>query len=276
MILLHNEFSLKITAKDSDRKIRISADLPKRLRDDSILLSRVAKAAAKLPKYKSAKIRDYKLILNGKEYAPNELEQLPRQLRPSTLSTPRSQEAVAFFSRHSVFSNHYQSPFKLKGIMFNNMEQYLAFRRAKLAGREDLASQALDSDTPAEAKSILNRLKNTQTEVWSEQRANIAAEGPREKFRQNQFLLECLLSTRGLHIGEASKDTVWGTGLTLNDPKVLDHASWPQDGNLLGRLLMDIREEIRTTNGTPEKQPPKKQQQRSKPQQDKPGRETKK
>lgn len=202
--------------------------------------------------------------MHGKAYAPNELEQLPKPIRPSTLATPRSDEAVDFFSRHSVFSNHYQSSFKLKGIEFNNMEQYLAFRRAKLSGREELAKQALDSHDQAEAKSILNRLKNVHAEDWKEQRANIAAEGLREKFKQNQYLFECLLSTRGLQIGEASKDTVWGTGLTLNDPKVLQHSQWPKEGNLLGRTLMKIREEFRSTNNTPEKNKPKKQQQQQK------------
>lgn len=46
---------IDITAEDSDQKIRISADLPKRLRDDSQLLSRVARAAARIPKFQSAK-----------------------------------------------------------------------------------------------------------------------------------------------------------------------------------------------------------------------------
>lgn len=106
------------------------------------------------------------------------------------------------------------------------MEQYLAYRRAKFTGQDVTARKALDAQDPAEAKAILNSLKNTQPEAWNEQRSRILEEGLREKFKQNQFLLECLLSTRGLHIGEASKDTTWGTGFTLNDPDVLNHSKW--------------------------------------------------
>lgn len=233
-----------ITEEDGHR-IRVHADLPKRLRDDAILLRRVQKAASGYAKFRSAKVRDYKLLLDGEEYAPNELERLPKPIRPSTLATPRSDTVVAFFSRHSAFSNHYLSPFTVKGVNFCNMEQYLAYRKALFTDNDRLASEALGSRDPAEAKSILNRLKKNCPPQWYDQVPKILAEGLREKFKQNQFLLEILISTRGLEIGEASLDNTWGIGMTLNDPHVLDRAKWLPNGNLLGRTLMEIREEIR-------------------------------
>lgn len=186
-----------ITGEDG-RKIRVQADVPKRLRDESQLLHRVAKAAAKLPKYKSPKIKDYKLILHGKEYTPGQLEELPTPIRPSTLATPKSDTTLAFFSCHSVFSNHYQSPFTVKGANFHNMEQFLAYRKAQLADQDHLAYQALHAHDQAEVKSILNKLKNKCGQEWKDQAPIIAAEGIREKFRQNQYLLETLISTRDL------------------------------------------------------------------------------
>lgn len=241
--------------------IRVHADLPKRLRDDSQLLRRVARAASNLPKYRSAKVKDYKLCLNGEEYAPDELEKLPEPIRPSTLATPRSDSAVVFFSRHSVFSNHYQSHFRIKGIKFNNMEQYLAYRRAQISDKDYLVSKALDAEDPAEAKSILNTLKKDHADDWKKLAPEIAAEGLRAKFKQNQYLLESLLSTRGLLIGEASRDSTWGIGMPLTDPQVLDHTKWPKKGNLLGRSLMKIRDEI-AANSSPRPSPskPKKKQ----------------
>lgn len=231
---------------DSGKKIRIQTDLPKRLRDESQLLHRVVKAAVKIPKYKTAKIKDYKLLLNGEEYTPSQLEQLPEPIRPSTLASPKSDTTIAFFSRHSVFSNHYHSSFTIKGAKFNNMEQYLAYRKAQLANQDHLASQALHAKDPAEAKAILNKLKNKCTKEWKEQAPKIAEEGIREKFRQNQYLLDILISTRGFKLGEASRDSFWGIGMTLTDPNVLDQAKWLPKGNLLGRTLMKIREEFRS------------------------------
>lgn len=237
--------------------IRIHADLPKRLRDDSQLLYRVQKAAAKIPRYKSAKVKDYKLLLNGNEYAPNQLESLPEPIRPSFLASPQSDQAVAFFSRHSVFSNHYQSPFTVKGVKFGNMEQFLAYRKACFTEHDYLAAQALETQDPAEAKAILNKLKKNCPRQWYDKAPEIVAEGLREKFKQNQYLLELLISTRGLKLGEASRDTFWGVGMTLTDPQVLDHTKWPPNGNLLGRSLMKIREEIRakaSAHASPSKQ----------------------
>lgn len=249
--------------EDDGKVIRIQTDVPKRLRDDSQLLRRVAKAASVMPKYSSARVRDYKLTLNGEEYAPDELEKLPEPIRPSTLATPRSDSAVVFFSRHSIFSNHYQSPFKIKGVQFNNMEQFLAYRRAQLSDKNRLVSKALDAQDPAEAKSILNTLKKDHIQEWLNLAPEIAAEGLREKFKQNQYLFDALIATRGLQIGEASRDSTWGIGMPLNDPQVLDHTKWPKKGNLLGRTLMKIREEFRvrsSPSSSPSKQKTKQNQ----------------
>lgn len=130
--------------------------------------------------------------MNGEEYAPNQLEQLPQPSRLSTLATQKSDSAVVFFSKHSVFSNHYQSKFTVKGITFSNMEQFLAYRKAQFAEQDQLASQALATQDPVEAKSILNRLKNQCPQQWYERVPEILAEGLREKFRQKQFLFESL------------------------------------------------------------------------------------
>lgn len=238
-----------ITEEDG-QKIRIHADLPKRLRNDSQLLYRVQKAASGIPKFHSAKIRDYKLFLHGKEYAPNELENLPFPIRPSTLATPRSDTALVFFSRHSVFSIHHHSPFTVKGVHFQNMEQFLAYRKALFTEQDQLASQVLEMQDPAEAKSVLNRLKKSCPQQWYDQVPEIVAEGLKEKFRQNRKLLDALVDTHNLQMGEASHDTTWGIGMPLNDPQVLDQSKWHPKGNLLGRALMNIREEL-CTQGNP-------------------------
>lgn len=230
--------------------IRIQADLPKRLRDDSLLLNRVAKAASKIPRFKSARVRDYSLVLHGKTYAPNELEQLPLPLRPSTLATPRSTSAIAFFSKHSELSNHYSSRFTLRGIEFHSMEHFLAYRRALLSGQQEVIEKALKVKDPAAAKSILNSLKKNKAEEWKEQAPSIAEEGLRAKFRQDQYLLEFLLETGDLPLGEASRDTFWGVGMTLTHPDVLDVGKWPPEGNLLGRTLAKIRDEMRAPSTT--------------------------
>lgn len=64
------------------------------------------------------------------------------------------------------------------------------------------------------------------------------------KFKQNKGLLDFLLSTKNLLLGEASKNPCWGIGMTLEDREVTDALKWNKDGNLLGKTLMSIRAEL--------------------------------
>lgn len=207
----------------------------------------------KIPEYKNAKVKNYKFILDGQGYAPNNLEQLPMPIRPSTLATPRSKEALAFFPCHSMLSNHHPSPFKFQGIQFQNMEQYLAYRRAIISDKKDMIDRALTADSPAEAKAILNSLKKDRVEEWQEKRSEIALQGLRQKFKQNQELKDFLCNTAGLRLAEASRDTAWGVGMTLTDPKVLDPEAWPKDGNILRNALEKICKELLTGKKPPRK-----------------------
>lgn len=67
----------------------------------------------------------------------------------------------------------------------------------------------------------------------------------REKFQQNVPLADFLLDTYPRSLGEASKDSFWGIGLTLEDKDALDSGKWKAGGNLLGVTLKKIREELR-------------------------------
>lgn len=229
---------------EGDVPIRIQADLPKKLRDDVQVLYRVAKAAAQIPEYQSAVVRDYALHLNGREYLPRELESLPFPIRPSTLATRTSDEAIVFFSRHSILSNHHPSKFQLQNVTFNNVEHYLAYKRALLSGQQSIIQKALILKYPTEAKGILNSLKKNHTKEWEDNRAIWATEAIRAKFFQNPDLANILCATEGKQLGEASRNQVWAIGKDLDDPEVLDITKWSPSGNLLGKTIMTIREEI--------------------------------
>lgn len=73
---------------------------------------------------------------------------------------------------------------------------------------------------------------------------DVTLEGLRAKFGQNSQLKEYLLNTHNLYIGEASTNPRWGIGMELLDDNALDHTKWSPEGNLLGRSLMKVREEL--------------------------------
>lgn len=235
-----------ITSEDGERKIRIQQDLPKKLREISQVLNRVLKAAAAHPKYKTAKFQDYKIRLHGRSYGPEQLERLPKPIRPSTLAVRTSESSLVFFTRHAVFSNHHPAPFTLKGLRYANMEHYLAHQRALLSEDNDLIQRALEASDPLEAKSILNSLKHDHVEQWEDRVENILLAGLRQKFKQNDSLLKYLKNTQHLELGEASKDPKWGIGMALDDPDAVDSTKWNPSGNRLGRALSKIRKEFTT------------------------------
>ena len=57
------------------------------------------------------------------------------------------------------------------------------------------------------------------------------------------MLLQFLKTTRPLQLAESSYDSMWGTGLPLNNPHSTDPTHWKNQG-LLGKILMEIRDLI--------------------------------
>lgn len=238
-------FSKSKLNEDQDLKLRIQEDLPPQLRWEMNFLLKIQRQAKSKPEtYPNVRIKDYKIILNGTSYGIEDEHLLPQDLRLSAIATPQSADAVAFFGRDSPFSNHFQCDFEAGGLSFNCVEQYLAYHKAKLANNRGIATKVMRASDPAEHKRALNSMKDAIPDEWKEKAEGIILGGLRAKFRQNEHLSKLLLATHPRKLGEASRDPVWGTGFQLNDDKVLDVEAWNKEGNLLGRSLEKVREEL--------------------------------
>lgn len=231
---------------NSSDNLFIKEDLPIPLRPVQAALLKVAQAARKKSrKYPNVMIRDFKLHINDKSYGVDELEKLPDDLCPSSISTPGNASVVIFFGRDSRFSNHHTSKFIFQDTIYSSIEQYLADKRATLAGNQVLRDRALASDEPREAKKVLNALHGDPSdEEWATQRRDILFDGLLAKFQQNKELKGYLLSTEQRTLGEASRNKTWGIGLTLTDNGRLDTRNWTGE-NLLGTTLMEVRDKLR-------------------------------
>lgn len=237
--------SALVSDKVEDPIIWLQEYAPKQLRTDIRVLQRIAKVARADPQsYGEVFVKDYQVNINGQGYGMGRIRQLPRELQPEYVYTPRSQETVVFFTKYSPLSNHYRSPFTLEGTSYNCVEQYLAQQKALLAENQQLADKAMDCNDPADHKAILNTLKRETQEQWREKAEEIITKAIRAKFNQNSHLAAFLIETFPRTIGEASTDKVWGIGLRLEDKDVLQESAWVKDGNLLGRTLSEIRQEM--------------------------------
>lgn len=237
----------KIPQVEGNQRIRIQADLPKQLRDEISTLYRVVRATSSMEEFQTATVRDFALYFNGRSYSANQLEQLPHPIRPSSLAVRKSDDTLTFFSKFCVLSNHFPSTFKIQDEVFHSMEHYLAFERAKISQQDHLIEKARQVKDPVEAKSILNLLRTDHTQEWQERRADLAITGLHAKFQQNRHLYEFLQDTGTRRLGEASKNPVWGVGMTLEDESINDTTKWIESGNLLGNLLMQLRTEFAAT-----------------------------
>lgn len=234
----------------------IQEDLPKAVKNSYRIFFRILKKAKSLGnRFPDTYIKGQSIFVDGKAYGEGDMELLPEDLRPSNLAMKQSDRALIFFGRFSPLSNHHHSPFSLNGTKFSCMEQYIAWSRASLAGRANLVAKALKPADPIFYKGILNELKANKTndalktqlaEQWYGQLDETVIQGLRAKFQQNPSLARFLCKTYPKLLGEACPDTRWGIGFTLIDDGALDITRWPTEGNVMGRQLSIVRQELLT------------------------------
>lgn len=152
-----------------------------------------------------------------------------------------------FWRQESPFSQWHPSGFVVGGARFTCAEQYMMHGKAVLFGDEEMAARILEAKTPKEHKALGRKVRGFDGARWERERERIVYEGNHAKFTQNPALLEALLATAGTELVEASPlDRIWGVGLSEEDPRIQDPATW-RGLNLLGKVLTRLREELRVT-----------------------------
>ena len=147
-----------------------------------------------------------------------------------------------FFLR-GPFSQWYQAAMEENGIVFNCCEQYMMFHKAMLFGDDLSAGKILAATDPREQKRLGRQVRNFDNRIWDLNKKEIVFQGNLLKFTQNSSLKSCLLSSGSRIIVEANKhDRVWGIGMYDDDRDLLRTELWGE--NLLGRILMEVREKI--------------------------------
>ena len=145
---------------------------------------------------------------------------------------------------NGYLSNWYLSPFKVDGISFSSMEQFMMYRKAICFRDDSVASQILHTDDVAHIKELGRLVSNYNESHWNGVRQIVVYEGLLAKFSQNAELKEQLKATGNAILAEcAVKDHIWGLGLSMRNPDRLDRTKW-NGQNLLGYALMMVRERL--------------------------------
>ena len=145
--------------------------------------------------------------------------------------------------RNEEFSNFYPCKFKIEGIDYNCVEQYMMAKKALLFSDTDIYKKVMAESDPETIKSYGRLVKNFDATAWDECKREVVYNGNRAKYEQNAKLLNMLLNTGNAMMAEASPyDKIWGIGMDRDDPLARSPEHWKGE-NLLGGILEEIREE---------------------------------
>jgi len=153
----------------------------------------------------------------------------------------KKEDVIAFYTTKEIpygaFSNFYRAPINLDGKVWPTSEHYYQARKA--VNYED-AESIRNAPTPKDAARLGRSLKEIHPD-WENIKYNVMKVAVRAKFNQNAKLGVLLVETGNKELVE------WTEGTVLAD-SVWGNAT-DKDGNpgknLLGKALMEIREELK-------------------------------
>lgn len=127
---------------------------------------------------------------------------------------------------------------------FNCAEQAMMYHKAMTFQDGDAMKAVLHEKDPRNQKAIGRMIRGYDDEIWNEVKFNIVKRNNYLKFSQNPGWKELLIYTQGYELVEASPyDTIYGIGLSEDDPLILNSENWRGE-NLLGKALMEVRKMI--------------------------------
>ena len=168
-----------------------------------------------------------------------------RDLQAETLARVQERGFEFFFGAEHPLSNWHPASFEVDGVTYSCMEQFMMHRKALLFEDLHIARKIMATSSPKEHKALGRQASGFNEASWREHREQIVLAGALAKFGQNEDLLKVLLATGQKTLVEASPyDSLWGIGLSKDDPRSTNPGQWPGQ-NLLGKILGRARDMLR-------------------------------
>lgn len=157
-------------------------------------------------------------------------------------------EILYFFSKepeNREFSNFYETVFKLDDIEYKSAEHAFQAIKAKTFGDDEMFGKILKAKSAQSAKSFGKKVKEFKEDVWTGKKEEVMRNILRAKFTQNLELRKKLLDTEDKILANAdARDKYWGIGTSASTTIAKDPKKWKGE-NILGKLLMEIRSELK-------------------------------
>lgn len=148
----------------------------------------------------------------------------------------------------SCFSQWYKRDMEIDKITYCTAEQYMMVEKARLFGDNDSLEKIMNSKDPSKQKALGRKVKNFDKDKWEKAAREIVFDANYAKFSQHKDLKKQLLETGDKIIVEASPyDKIWGIGMGVDDPDILDSNKW-RGTNWLGEEIMKVRDVLKQLN----------------------------
>ena len=233
----------------SERTYSISEDFPKDVAYRRKKLFPVFAKARKTTSIdrKSVSLKSDVLIIRGKKYTVDTLNQLKGELDMKTFNERSNAKLLVFGGMYSNFhplSNFYPCSVSFRNYRYTSTEQAYQHTKALLFGDLATASKIMSARDAADAKRISYDITGTKEhrQKWDNNRFDLMSEIVKAKFAQNSELFEELKSTGTRRLAESGKHVYYATGLSITHRDILNTDKWTGNSNLgdkynLGNLI---------------------------------------
>ena len=197
--------------------------------------------AARLENKKCSIIVD-KLILDGKMYTIDKIDQVPLKPSPRTNATKTTEDIVLFYGKASPLSNFYPAKITVATKEYNCSEQCYQHSKAEFFG-DDVTSKKIKAEKdPVEQMKLGRNVRGFDKDRWATVEHKIMFQVNMAKFSQNLELKTYLKNTGDKRLAEANPhDKFWGTGTHISRPDAC--TNWP-GLNHMGATLTLVRKHL--------------------------------
>jgi ribA/ribD-fused uncharacterized protein len=242
----HYKDRQRIWLKKTDlrhRTVRIFEDFPAEIRANRQSLWPIYQAARSFDEFKSVSLNQDKLFLNGKLYTMKNIHEIPKCLQPENRCERSSNDAMVFYSKHSVFSNFHAMPVTVEGKTYVCNEQYFQQAKALMFNDINTATKIMEQTDPLKMSQLGKTVKGFDKTVWAKQAPQVLYRVNSAKYEQNEVAQQALLNTGKKKIGEGSPHPTFGTGVHIFSKTALDQTTWSGE-NVMGQILEKIRHNL--------------------------------
>ena len=187
-------------------------------------------------------------FLNGETFTCSTINRVPNSIHPAKLAVRSNTDVLVFggsTSAHHGLSNFYEENFVYEHIAYNTAEQAYEHKKARCAGDQKMQREIMFHPDAATQRHLGQRVQGLDEAKWNAEKRGHMKDILLAKFSQIANLKKLLIDTGNRRLAEANaRDNYFGIGLPLTHKEVLDPGRWHKDGNQLGTILIEIRQEL--------------------------------